>query len=122
MENIESFVGLKVIKVLMENKISISIKLIIGRKHKWLQLHIALTFKHSGPTEDETASQIMTVCGSFTLQKLVLLPPRKFKSLILKKELKTMRIHPLISSTAKDPTDIPGCSLCPEYISMFGGS
>ncbi len=62
------------VKLLLENEISISIKLVCRWKHKVLQNllvdNIALTLdliKHNGPTpEDVTATQIITDFGNVT--------------------------------------------------------
>ncbi len=61
-------------QILLENEIIISIKLVSRRKHEVLYnvlVDAALTVdfrKHSGPTPaDDTAAQIITDCGNFTL-------------------------------------------------------
>ncbi len=61
-------------QVLLENEISISIKLVSRRKHEVLYnvlVDAVLTVgfrKHSGPTPaDDMAAQIITDCGNFTL-------------------------------------------------------
>ncbi len=57
-------------QVLLENEISISIKLVSRRKHEVLfNLLLTVGFrKHSGPTPaDDTAAHIITDCGNFTL-------------------------------------------------------
>ncbi len=58
--------------VLLENEISISIKLVSRRKHEVLYNFLVdgcVDFrKHSGPTPaDDMAAQIITDCGNFTL-------------------------------------------------------
>ncbi len=56
-------------QVLLENEISISIKLVSRRKHEVLPAALTVDFrKHSGPTPaDDMAAQIITDCGNFTL-------------------------------------------------------
>ncbi len=61
-------------RVLLENEICISIKLVSRRKHEVLYnllVDAALTLdfrKHSGPTPaDDMAAQTITDCGNFTL-------------------------------------------------------